>query len=59
MAKDTARLSLEVVDVVDQAEDGLQADETNENDSQARVGLFEELINKITVSMYSRDRMSR
>lgn len=47
MAKDAARLSLEVVDVVDQAEDGLQTDETNENDSQASVGLFEELLNRI------------
>lgn len=47
MAKDAAALSLEVVDVVDDSKDGLQADETNENDSQASVGLLEKLMNKI------------
>lgn len=46
VAKDAASLSLEIVDVVDEAEDGLQGDETNENDSQASVSLLEELISE-------------
>lgn len=45
VAKDAATLILEVVDVVDDSEDGLQADETDENNSQASVGLLEELMN--------------
>lgn len=54
VAKDAATLMLEVVDVVDDSEDGLQADETNKNDSQASVGLLEELMNKSHLSAFER-----
>lgn len=47
VAKDAATLNFEVVDVVDDSEDGLQTDETDENNSQASVGLLEELIDRI------------
>lgn len=43
VAKDAALPGLEIVDVVDEAEDGLQAEETDENDSQTGVRLVKEL----------------
>lgn len=58
VAKDAAALILEVVDVVDDSEDGLQADETDENNSQASVGLLEELINKNHLSVFERGEQS-
>lgn len=43
VAKEAALLRLEIVDVVNQAKKGLQADEGNEDYSQARVSLVKEL----------------